>query len=342
VRSSIQLVAALVLVFVSSRSLADDVAVETVLTGMSDPSGLAIRPGGTPERYEIFVADRGARRIVKMLSNEPNRSTDVITGFPFAVTAGEPVFVGNPASVQFLDEKHLAVGVAGAPPEVLLYELAEAALNANAAKQRVSPQLPDDGAEGDFGSCVGLARTRANDYVADMLLVAVSGGDQVRGVWKIPVRANMLGTISRLDDKPGEAGSQVSQPVALTMSEQGFVVAVDAGSRSLRQRLTFLNPTSGQLVLGFQPELGDIRGVAYSPKTGNLYALATGDKDNGEGLFRLDDASKPGERQVAATKLASIERPTALAFGPDGALYVTSRDDDDQRGGTLLKVVGEH
>ncbi|HJQ81780.1 MAG TPA: hypothetical protein VJ828_17580, partial [Lacipirellulaceae bacterium] len=145
--------------FLLSRAwpaVADEVSVETVLTGLSHPASVAIRPGGTAERYEVFVADSGAQRVVKISSNNPGRSTDVITGFPDASATGKRLTKGNPFCLLFLDEKHLVAGIAGAPPELRLYELTEAdtPLDADAL-----PVLRDDGDDVD--------RAAAGDRVVD-------------------------------------------------------------------------------------------------------------------------------------------------------------------------------
>ena len=330
--------------FLLSRAwpaVADEVSVETVLTGLSHPASVAIRPGGTAERYEVFVADSGAQRVVKISSNNPGRSTDVITGFPDASATGKRLTKGNPFCLLFLDEKHLVAGIAGAPPELRLYELTEAdtPLDADGAKQKVTPELPGEETEDAFGSCVGLVRTRSNDYVADMLVVAFGGTHHVNGLWKVPVRANMLGEMSRLERKPP---LQVLQPTALAVSERGHVLAVDTFSRLRQNRLMFLNPINDQVVLDFQPDISGVSGVAYSPKSGNLYALATLYGKDEQGLFRLDDARMPGEQQITITKLADIKRPAALAFAPDGALYVTTLGDKSEKdAGALLKVSGD-
>jgi hypothetical protein len=321
-------------------AVAEEVSVETVLTGLSHPASVAIRPGGSAERYEVFVADSGARRVVKKWSNEPSRSTDVITGFPDASATGKRLPKGNPSNLLFLDEKHLVAGFAGAPPEVRVYELPEAdtPLAAEAAKQRVIPELPGEESEDAVGFCVGLARTRSNDYVADMLFVVFSGSHHADGLWKVPVRANMLGEMKRLEIKPEFRFFRLT---ALVVSEQGYMVAVDDSSRSIRNELMFLNPTSAQVVLSFRLGLSAVSSVAYSPKSGDLYALATLYGTDEEGLFRLDDAGQPGERQIAVTKIVDIRRPAAMAFGPDGALYVTTLGEDTQEGsGKLLKVTG--
>jgi hypothetical protein len=81
--------------------------------------------------------------------------------------------------------------------------------------------------------------------------------------------------------------------------------------------------------------------VAYSAKSGNLYALATAYGKDVQGLFRVDDAREPGEQQIIATNLADIKRATAMAFAPDGALYVTTLgEEDEDDDGALLKVTG--
>jgi hypothetical protein len=63
---------------------ADEVVVETLLTGLTNPCGVAVRPGESPSRYEIFVADSGAGRVVRLWSDEPESMTEAVTGFELA------------------------------------------------------------------------------------------------------------------------------------------------------------------------------------------------------------------------------------------------------------------
>jgi hypothetical protein len=57
------------------------------------------------------------------------------------------------------------------------------------------------------------------------------------------------------------------------------------------------------------------------------------------GLFRLDAAAMG----VKATKIAGLDKPTALAFAPDGTLYLTvvgpkKADENAPKEGKLLKI----
>ena len=81
-----------------------------------------------------------------------------------------------------------------------------------------------------------------------------------------------------------------------------------------------------------------------SPKSGNLYVANLPSDDIGRaGVYRMDDAGEPGAPACVAVKIAEVERPTALAFGADGTLYVTSLRDstsNDSDDGSLLKLIG--
>jgi hypothetical protein len=333
-RKSIRASTIVLLVSWARPAVAEEIAVESVLSRLKHPTSVAIRPGGTADAYEVFVAESGARRVFKISSNEPSRPVHVITDFPGA--PGELVPSGYACDMLFLDDKHLVVGIHDEPSKLLLYDLAEAGnpLTAGSAKQRVTPEASGRIAESIDGPPVGLTRTRSNDSVADVLLVAIFGS----GVWKVPIRANMLGEMSRLEI---QSQRQVMHPATLTVSEQGYVLAWNGPlERGGDARLMFVNPVNGQVALEFETDIQQIEGMAYSPKSGNLFAVARTEADN-EGLFRIDDARTPGEQKIAVTKLANIARPTALAFGPEGALYVTTVGEaTEDGGGKLLKITG--
>ena len=84
--------------------------------------------------------------------------------------------------------------------------------------------------------------------------------------------------------------------------------------------LTMYETATGKLVKSLKTGLHDIAGLAYSPKTGKLYCVDFAWVDTKQGgLYEL---TVTGD-EVKATKIASLDKPTALAFDKDGGLYVT-------------------
>ena len=60
------------------------------------------------------------------------------------------------------------------------------------------------------------------------------------------------------------------------------------------------------------------------------------------GLFQLIAETKDGKQSLKTTKLASLDKATALTFAPDGTLYITvigtGKEGDEKKPGKLLKV----
>jgi hypothetical protein len=326
---------------------AQEVTVSTVYSGLRNPLGVAIRPEGTAQRHEVFVSESGAGRIVKVPSSEPGKAIDVVTGFEAMERARANLRPCQPTGLIFLTRDRLAVALENAPSEsgVLLYELPdEGPLPAERSEQKV-------GVAGRGGQTGGsppanfysFARTTANDRVADLLIATTYGQDgKDQGLLKMPVRAGTLSAASRLADV-----KQSSLPSAVAISRQGFVVVASWANvaEGPSSRLAFFNPISGEKVMELALDMENVRGLAYHPGSGNLYAADYGKSDSDaapekSGIYRIDDAGMPGELACRIVKIAGVPRPTALAFAPGGALYVTAAGMAND-GGSLVKLVGE-
>jgi hypothetical protein len=75
-----------------------------------------------------------------------------------------------------------------------------------------------------------------------------------------------------------------------------------------------------------------------------LYAANFSATNDRGGVYRIDDAGESGKPACRAVKVAEAARPTALAFAPDGTLYVVvlgGDDNKDKDSGALLKITGE-
>ncbi len=324
---------------------AQDPKAETLLSGLRHPTGVAVRPGPPGGPYEIYVSESGARRVVKVRSDLPNDSQAVITDFPEALPQADPLGAGNPLGLLFLTRGLLTVGGSGRTPLIHLFEIGEAAepLAANQAKQRLAIPLPDSVTEEPYGSCIGLSRSRPNDQVPDLLLVAVVGDQRYAQLWESQIRAGTLSEAKPVTAKPESNPERT--PLGLAVGEQGFIVVAEKSVDPARPpSLAFQSPTSGTTVMRLPLELQDVLALAYSPKSGNLYALALSlDNPDEGGVYRIDDASQPGRAACKAVRVLPLGNPTAAAFGPDGTLYVTAWNDADGHidQGILVKITGE-
>src|SRR5947207_1338502 len=74
----------------SAATAADNnVTVQKILTGLQNSRGVAVQPVGTSDSYEIFIAESGAGRIVKVTSGKSEKATDVVSGFSTKSASGE-------------------------------------------------------------------------------------------------------------------------------------------------------------------------------------------------------------------------------------------------------------
>jgi hypothetical protein len=293
--------------------------VETLVEGLHNPQGVAIRPSVGSQQQELFVADTGAGRIVKLRGNESAPAIDVITGF--AADA-------EPTLLHFLDRDHLVVATSG-HPAIRVFELSDqpAPLAPADAKQEVD--------QAAIGAIHGLARTRQNDKVPDLLVVACENTDWPSGLGRIAIRAGTLDKLARLSRDPAPVGS----PRGAAVGEHGYIAVVYSDpSNKPHSVLTFHEPATGALVASFPVELSNLRGLAYQPTSDDLYTLGDGaDGDHG-GLYRLEDASQPGKPACRAVQITTIGEPTAFAFAPNGTIYITTTGD---KNGKLLRITGD-
>jgi DNA-binding beta-propeller fold protein YncE len=163
-------------------------------------------------------------------------------------------------------------------------------------------------------------------------IYVTSNGDDTKG-WIV--------TSKITDGKPGELvgtiatkeATETDAPVAITLTPDGSSLVVgQMGEVTVPgDSLLTMYDKEGKLTKKLKANLNDITGLAYSPKTGKLYATdfawAEAIKMNG-GLFEL---VIEGE-EVKPKKILSLDRPTALAFDKEGALYITVFGTGEQTG----------
>jgi hypothetical protein len=300
--------------------------VQTVVEGLDVPSSVAIRP----ETDEVFVAECAAGRIVRIAADKPSEVIGGLGQGSYGEGAGREV---RPLMLCFLDKNTLVVGggAAGGQPWLRVFDLTKLGdVPLKAGEAKVVTQLPTADAKAP-GPC------RVLTAVKDAVILACSN-DGLRGVIVRSVReSGGLRAYERF--LPLADAEQMDVPAALAASPQGFLVVVQRGQGTPPQDsvLSFYNPKTQRLLLTLRISLRNVTGLAYSEKTGQLYvteldwsAPATG------GLFQLIAGAPGGESRLQVKKVAPLVSPTAVAFGRDGALYVTSLG-AGAKAGRLLK-----
>jgi hypothetical protein len=339
---------ALILCLTATAAASDKATVTKLMSGLERPVAIAVRPDANGEDYQIFVADSRAGRIACLPRANAEAWKDVITAFELPPANGSNTPTAGPSGLFLLDRNRLVVtgNAASGRAYVRLYELADdhAVLSAEQYEQQIEPPASSDSEVPAIESFAGMTRTRANRYVADVVIFRVQGRSGRPGTWQAPVRAGTLGALSVF--APVLQSDDASRAGAIAVAPQGYVVVTESpADDSDAKVLRFLDPVDGSLVLETRVEMPPIVAIAYSPRTGSLYAAATGSSDEKrDGIYRIDDESRPGRPAAAGVQIGKLQRPTAMAFAPDGTLYVTALgelDDDDTVAGILVKVTGE-
>lgn len=313
------------------------------VTNLENPCGVAVHP----KTGHVFVSSTLA--IYRYLPDETDRSKkiniEIVTDPANVDEYGKgPVYKIGPLGLGFLEDGRLVVGGGGhkdGSEVVRMYKIGDAApekpLEESSAEQTIGPIAPSEQSTTGEGNFYAVA-------VGPDAVYFSSNGDDTKGwVLKSELKDGKLGELTLwLATKPLV---NVDAPVPITFSPDKSELVVGQGGEvnvpddSL---LTKYDPASGELKFNQPAGLSDVTGLAYSPKSGKLYAtdFAWPEPQNG-GLFRLD---VEGDK-VTATKILSLDKPTALAFDKEGRLWVTvfgtAEEGSDKSPGKLLLIEGD-
>jgi hypothetical protein len=324
-------------------------AVEKLAADLNNPCGLTLRPNlPASGPYELYFSESGAGQVVRISTDKPAARTPVITGFPIGKLGEKPAYAVGPLGLEFLTRTKLAVGAGGlgkGEDVVRVYALPADAtsLNYDQADHSVGPIPKDSRSETGEGTFFALAKIEDE---LDKALYVTSAGDPNQG-WVL--KASMSGN-KLADLQPFIATRRVTgagSPSAATVnpkSRSHYLLIGQMGEKGSDRDsiIGFYGPATGTPALILNTGLYDVTGLAYSP-SGDLYALdfAHANPEAG-GVYRIDAADVDDRQSARAVKIAAVERPTSLAFTPDGVLYVTAFGErpgaNEQPIGQLLKI----
>ena len=314
-----------------------DPATKVLIVHLDNPSGVTVHP----TTGHVFVSSR--QGIFRWAPMTPNKVYLEIEGFPTDVYGKGPKYNIGPLGVSLWGTDRIIVPDGSQPDGeelVRIYKVTDDL-----------PAKPRKATESEFalgpikGNPEANYKGEGNYYAAVVwndTIYVTANGDDTKG-WIVGSKI--------VDGKPGELtcliatkeATQVDAPVAITVSPDGSSLVVgQMGEVNVPgdSLLTYYDK-EGKLTKNLKTGLNDITGLAYSPKTGKLYATdfawAEEIKANG-GLFELvieGDEVKP-------KKIISLDRPTALAFDKEGALYLTvfgtGKDTGEKPSGGLIRL----
>ena len=290
-----------------------DEEVEVLLDGLKNPCGVAVQP----ETGIVFISESAAGRVVRMVDGAVE---EVITGSSGDVYGKGPKYDIGPLGIVFLSKNRLAVADGGFPDGeefIRVFEVPESGQPAVTYETgiKVGPISATDEikAEGNF---YGIAATE------NAIFVTCNGDDTKGWISKADMQGTEFGELKRFIATKESTTPPTDAPVAITVSPRGEIVVGQMGEITVANdaKLNFYNANNGKVLLDRDTGLHDITALLYSPK-GHLYALDFAWIDTAQGgLFRLDDDKDNGINPV---KIVGLDKPTCMAVGTDGSLYVT-------------------
>ncbi|MCG8448708.1 MAG: hypothetical protein MI725_03885 [Pirellulales bacterium] len=321
-----------------------DFQVETLLSNLDNPTGLAVRLNRLKTGpYELLLAESGAGRVLQLTTDKPEGFREVIVGFPTNPFNNQLPYRVGPLGLEFLPARSkLIVGDSGQPDGrdlVSVYTLPADGKTLDATNRDHSVGPLRNNADADPGNVNFLAMTKA----AGMVFLSAGKEEDQGVILKAGIEANRLAYLQPFPGKRNTSGRAPGGIALIPPPRPSFLVVAEIGSLDSPgdSMLTFYVPSTGKAAMSLPTGLHDIVSLAYSP-SGQLYAADFAWADEGAGgVYRLDDVRVEGKQGCRAVRIASVTRPLGMAFTRDGALYVTAfGSGKNEKQGLLLKITG--
>lgn len=312
---------------------------QIVVAGLNNPCGVAIQPNSN----QVYIADSGAARVVR-LNDVPGqyRVEPVITGFPQEGYGKNPTYKIGPLGLAFINKYTLAVGGGGLPAgeeTIGLYRISHAgAIDAADILQQLGPLPAGGDAKHGVGNFFGLAATPSALYVT------CDSEDKRGWIAKADIAGGGLEKLTpfvKPDDTLNLEGS-----TSIAIGRRGEMIVSQMGEPNVPNdsHLTFYELQTGKAYLDVAAKLNDVVAIAVSPQSGRIYALDfSWIAPNEGGLYRLD-LTKDGDEWICKPALLMpLDRPSAMAFSPEGELFISTfgSHSQERKGGLLVRIYND-
>jgi len=275
--------------------------VDVILEGLSNPFALAVQP----RTDKLFVANSGAGEVLLI---DPAKKTGlpVVTGIPTVLGGPGDLFRVGPLGLGFDGPTSLIVSGPAAKDDSPLQVFSIAKEPAAVAWQT-----------SDSGELLLSQAWRVAAAGGAGLVATARGIDGSIQLWPFRKAAKSEDFVS---SAPLGGGTALWALASTPRAELVAAAAGDLGG-ARDSRIFFVGGRSGKVLMSAAVELRDIIDLAYSPKTGRLFAadFSAATPESG-GIFRLDAAA---DGKVNPVRVVTMERPTALAFASNGDLLFT-------------------
>ena len=314
-----------------------EVKVETIAEGLSSPLGLAVEP----DSGAIAIADTGAGRIVGVVDK---KLVELVTGFEFDAQASPDLrMAAGPMGICFLDSETIVVGGGGKPVGmdlIRVYKIpksGEPPIDASESAGQAFSLPTADGVpgEGNFACLVSSSRG----------IFASCQGDHSKGWLALATQDPATRSISGFTRAIATHElSEVASPWSVTLSPDGYLAVSQTGevSKSADSVLAFYNE-EGKWLGKYETGIHDMTGLVYGPKHGRLFATGYNwsEPEAKGGLYKLIGTGKNRTDGCRAELIVELEKPTALAFAPNGDLYILLKGPTSKpASGKLVKIAG--
>ena len=307
----------------------ENAKMQVIAKGLNNPCGVAIEPkSGT-----LFVSESGKGRVIALRDGKSTRTC--ISGFAIESYGNGPAYNIGPMGLAITDDGYLLVGEGGRTAgndRLMAFKVADIANNVAAEEYSSTVSLPAMDAKSAEGNFYGVTS------VGRWIFTTCHGDDSKGWIARAQYRDGQITEFDRFIATKEIVSTDA--PTAIANEIDGFWVSQFGETNVKHDAVVLKFNRDGKPIGKYYTGLSDITGIAICPRTSRVFVVDFSWIDaTAGGLFELVEFDDSTNR-CSKRKILSLMRPTAMAFGNDGTLWVTEVGESvkDKPNGRLLKI----